>query len=84
MDRVAWQSTVHMVNRQLLCCGVQDSHCGGFSCCGAQTPGARASVVIAQFPWLQHTGSVVLVHGLSCSAACGIFLDQGSNPCLLH
>ena len=24
------------------------------------------------------------VHGLSCSMACGIFLDQGSNPCLLH
>ena len=22
--------------------------------------------------------------GLSCSVACGIFLDQGSNPCLLH
>ena len=29
-------------------------------------------------------GSVVVAHGLSCSAACGIFLDQGSNPCLLH
>ena len=28
--------------------------------------------------------SVVVVHGLSCSAACGIFLDQGSNPCPLH
>ena len=24
-------------------------------------------------------GSVVVVHGLSCSAACGIFLDQGLN-----
>ena len=23
-------------------------------------------------------------HGLSCSAACGIFPDQGSNPCPLH
>ena len=22
--------------------------------------------------------------GLSCSVACGIFLDQGSNPCHLH
>ena len=22
--------------------------------------------------------------GLSCSSACGIFLDQGSNPCPLH
>ena len=33
---------------------------------------------------LQSAGSVVVVHGFSCSAACGIFLDQGSNPYLLH
>ena len=26
-------------------------------------------------------GSVVVAHGPSCSAACGIFPDQGSNPC---
>ena len=51
-------------------CGVWASHCGGFSCCGAQALGARASVVVAQ--------------GLSCSAACGIFPDQGLNPCPLH
>ena len=25
-------------------------------------------------------GWVVVVHGLSCSAACGIFPDQGLNP----
>ena len=29
-------------------------------------------------------GSVVVAHGPSCSAACGIFPDQGSNPRLLH
>ena len=29
-------------------------------------------------------GSVVVAHGLSCSAACGIFPDQGSNPRPLH
>ena len=28
--------------------------------------------------------SVVVAHGLSGSAACEIFLDQGSNPCPLH
>ena len=28
--------------------------------------------------------SVVVVHGLSYLAACGIFLDQGPNPRLLH
>ena len=54
----------------ILRCGVWASHCGGFSCCGARAVGARASVVVA--------------HGLSCSAACGIFPEQGSNPCPLH
>ena len=43
----------------------------------------HVSSVVA-VPELQSTGSVVVVHGLSCSAACGIFLDEGSNPCLLH
>ena len=32
----------------------------------------------------RRTGSVVVAHGLSCSAACGIFPDQGSNPSPLH
>ena len=31
-----------------------------------------------------HAGSVVVAHGPSCSAACGIFPDQSSNPCPLH
>ena len=29
-------------------------------------------------------GSVVVAHGPSCSVACGIFPDQGLNPCALH
>ena len=29
-------------------------------------------------------GSEVVAHGFSCSMACRIFPDQGSNPCLLH
>ena len=33
---------------------------------------------------LQSTGSVVVVHGLSCSTTCGVFMAQGYNPCLLH
>ena len=28
--------------------------------------------------------SVVVVHGLDCPMACGIFPDQGSNLCPLH
>ena len=31
----------------------------------------------------RRAGSVVVAHGPSCSAACGIFPDQGSNPCPL-
>ena len=51
-------------------CGVRASHCGGFSCRGTRALGAWASVVVA--------------HGLSCSAAYGIFPDQGQNLCPLH
>ena len=32
----------------------------------------------------RRTGSEIVAHGPSCSAACGIFPDQGSNPCPLH
>ena len=32
----------------------------------------------------RRAGSVVVAHGPSCSAACGIFPDQGSNPRPLH
>ena len=32
----------------------------------------------------RRAGSATVAHGPSRSAACGIFPDQGSNPCLLH
>ena len=51
-------------------CGARAFHCGGFSCCGAGALGAWASVVVA--------------HRLGCSAACGIFPDQGLKACPLH
>ena len=49
----------------------------------------RASVVAARglsscnSQALEHR-LIVVVHWLSSSEACGIFPDQGSNPCLLH
>ena len=52
--------------------------------------GTQASAVAAQVgsvavaPGLSGAGSVAVAQGLSCSPARGIFLDQGSNPCLLH
>ena len=45
-------------------CMVQASHCGGFSCFRAQA---------------LECGPIIVVHGLSCSTARGIFPDQGSN-----
>ena len=38
----------------------------------------------SQAQWLEHMGSIIVAYGLSCSAACGIFPDQGSNLCLLN
>ena len=51
-------------------CGVQASHCDDFSCCWAPAPG--------------HRGFSSCVWGLRCSAASGLFPDQGSNPCPMH
>ena len=47
---------------------VRAAHCGGFSC-GAQALGAWALVAV--------------VHGFSYLLACGIFPNQGLNPCFL-
>ena len=48
----------------------------------AQALRMQASVTAA---WMiQSAGSVVVAHGLSCSAAYGIFPDQGSSPHPLH
>ena len=45
------------------CCGARASHCGGFFCCGAQTLGMQASVVVAHR--LSSCGSRALEHSLS-------------------
>ena len=57
-------------------CGAWTSHCGGFSCC------TGSGVCGLQQLW--HMGSGVVVHGLGCPVACGIFLDQRSNLRPLH
>ena len=54
----------------------------GLQECGLQQLWHVGSVVVAH--GLQSAGSVVVVHRLSCSPSCGIFPDQGSNPCPLH
>ena len=60
--------------------GHSSSRCEGFSLWGLllfQSTGSREH----RLQQLRHLGSVVVTAGLSCSEACGIFLDQGSNPC---
>ena len=63
-----------------------------FSSCGKRGPlsSSRCAGLSLSRPLLlrstgsSHAGSVVVAHGPSCSAACGIFPYQGSNPCALH
>ena len=56
----------------LFCCWARASRGSAISSCGAQAPG------------MQQVRSVAVTQGLSCSEACVIFLDQGSDPCPLH
>ena len=56
---------------------------------GGHTSSQCAGLSLSRPPLLQstgsrRTGSVVVAHRPSCSVACGIFPDQGSNPCPLH
>ena len=60
-----------------------------FSSCGKHSSSRCAGLSLLRPLLLRSTGSrctgsVVVAHGPSCSAACGIFPDQGSNPCPLH
>lgn len=47
------------------------------SACGAWAVGVGSGVVARG---LGNAGSAVVVRRLSCPAACGVFLDQPSNP----
>ena len=56
---------------------------------GGQSSSQCAGLWLSRPLLLQSTGSrrassVIVAHGPSCSTACGIFPDQGSNPCPLH
>ena len=55
--------------------GHSSSRCAGLS---------LSRPLLLQSTGSRRAGSVVVAHGPSCSAACGIFSDQGSNPCPLH
>ena len=58
----------------------------GGSCSLAAVRGLLIVVasLVAEHRLLGAWASVVVAHVLSCPEACGIFFDQGSNPCSLH
>ena len=41
-------------------------------------------LLLLQSTGFRDKGSIAVAQGLSCLTACGIFLDQGSNPCPLQ
>ena len=58
-----------------------------FSSCGKWGPlfiAVRGPLTIAASLVAEHRLQIIVAHGPSCSMACGIFPDQGSNPCSLH
>ena len=55
--------------------GHSSSRCAGLS---------LSRPLLLQSTGSRRAGSVIVAHGPSCSAACGILPDQGSNPCSLH
>jgi len=55
-----------------LCCGARASHC------------LEHRLWACRLRGLRHVGSVAVPRRLSCSVACRIFLNQGSNPRPLH
>ena len=78
-------SLLHMGFLQLrragatLHCGARASHCGGFSCCGAQALGAWASVVVAHR--LSNCGSRALERRLSsCGAQAQLICSMWDLP----
>ena len=69
----------------LRCCARAFSSCGERGHSSSQCAGLSLSQLLLLWSTgSRRTGSVVVAHGPSCSVACGIFPDQGSNPCLLH
>ena len=94
MDRGAWCATVHGVIKSFKtvsiylflvvlgpCCFAQ-----AFSSCGEWGYSSlwRTGFLLWRLLLLRSTGPVAVAHRLSCSMACRIFPDQGSNSCTLH
>ena len=84
MKRVASPGSTHDIEifKKLFIFG----YAGLFSSCGEQQCGLLTAVasLVGEHGLKDMWASVVVAHGLSCSAARGIFPSQGSSWCLLH
>ena len=65
----------------------------GLCCCVQSFSGSKEGELLFVAMWgllllwttgSRHAGSVAVASQLSCLVTCGVFPDQGSNPCLLH
>ena len=78
---------IFMVVLGLRCCCVWAfSSCGvrGYSLVALHRLLIVVPSLVAEHRLCTQSSSVVVAHELSCSAPCGIFPDQGLNPCPLH
>ena len=74
-----WLCWVFVSVRGLSLVAASGGHCSS-RCAGL----SLSRPVLLRSTGSRRAGSAGVVHGPSCSAACGIFPDQGSNPCPLH
>ena len=73
-----------VVGKATPCCGVWASHWGGFSCFEAQALSTAALAAVAHGLNSRNSWTLDCWLGSCGTWAFGIFLHQGSNPCLLH
>ena len=74
-----WLCWVFVSVRELSLVVASGGHCSSL-CVGL----SLSQPLLLRSTGSRRAGSVVVAHGPSCSVACGIFPDQGSNPCPLH
>ena len=74
-----WLCWVFVSVRGLSLAAASGSHSS--SRCAGLSP---SRPLLLQSTGSRRAGSVIVAHGPSCSVACGILPDQGSNPCPLH
>ena len=74
-EHVSWHNSFRKVSQNVLCVHHHSLWFEGFS---------LQWLLLLQSTGSRHLGLIVVAHRLSCSEACGIFPDQGSNPFLLH